>query len=91
MLVARSMSRPPDLDGPDRIAARASAIVRVGGLDQALTNNILPTPISLTLAEALVLGLLKQGVRNLLTFDGGEGLGDYVGVYNDPDLIIIEP
>jgi hypothetical protein len=35
--------------------------------------------------------LLKQGVRNLLTFDGGEGLGGYVGVYNDPDLIIMEP
>ena len=35
--------------------------------------------------------LLKQGVRNLLTFDGADGLGSYVGVYNDPDLIVIEP
>ncbi len=35
--------------------------------------------------------VLKQGVRNVLTFDGAEGFGDYEGVYNDQDLIVLDP
>jgi hypothetical protein len=36
-------------------------------------------------------GLVKQGTRNVLTFGGlgGDGLGSYPGVFNDPNVTVI--
>ena len=31
----------------------------------------------------------KTGFRNLLTFDGGDGFGDYVGVEADPEITVL--
>ena len=65
--------------------ARAQAIARCGGLQQALAAGALPKQLSLTLSEALVLGLLKQGVRKFLAIfgHGSTDLGEVLRVYTD--------
>jgi 3D-(3,5/4)-trihydroxycyclohexane-1,2-dione acylhydrolase (decyclizing) len=78
----------PGLDGPGRIAERAAAIARAGSLDQALTDKTLPSPVRLTLAEALVLGLLKQGVKKYLAIfgHGSTQIGEVLRVYDEAGL-----
>src|SRR5918998_4724689 len=63
--------------------ARARAICSAGGLDAAVAKGALPKVIDTTLAEALVLGLLKQGVRKYLAIfgHGSTELGDVLRVY----------
>jgi len=52
------------------VRERARAIARAGSLEAALANGILPKVIDTTLSEALVLGLLKQGVRKYFAIFG---------------------
>ena len=47
-------------------AGRAAEIARFGSLTTAIESGGLPRRLGLTLSEALVLGLLKQGVRSFL-------------------------
>ena len=60
----------------DRAAAqaearrRASAVARHGGVEAALAAGALPEIITAPLVEALVLGLLKQGVSKYLAVFG---------------------
>src|ERR1700692_4408108 len=63
--------------------ARAAAIRHAGGLAQALATGALPKLIDTTLSEALVLGLLKQGVRKYLAIfgHGATDLGEVLRVY----------
>ena len=72
---------------------RARAIAKAGGIDAALASGALPQFLDLSLSEALVLGLMRQGVRKYLgvfghgTTDVGEVLVSYEGeglveVYN---------
>ena len=84
----RSMYSEAALDGPGRIAARATAIADAGGLERALAENILPTPVTLSLAEALVLGLLKQGVKKYLAIfgHGSTEIGEVLRVYDEAGL-----
>jgi 3D-(3,5/4)-trihydroxycyclohexane-1,2-dione acylhydrolase (decyclizing) len=64
-------------------AARAEAIVRAGGIEAALSGGALPRVLDLTVSEALVLGLLRQGVHTYVgvfghgTTDLGEALRSY--------------
>ena len=51
-----------DSDSDRAMRARATAIAKAGGLEQALAKE-LPKIAECSLSEALVLGLLKQGVR----------------------------
>jgi 3D-(3,5/4)-trihydroxycyclohexane-1,2-dione acylhydrolase (decyclizing) len=76
------------LNGAGRIAERAAAIAKAGGLEQALIDRILPAPVSLTLAEALVLGLLKQGVTKYLAIfgHGSTQIGEVLRVYQEAGL-----
>ena len=78
----------PGLDGPGKIAERASAITKAGGLERALIEKILPSPVCVTLAEALVLGLLKQGVKKYLAIfgHGSTQIGEVLRVYEDAGL-----
>ena len=75
---------------PDRLAenrrhmqARARAIAQAGGIDAAVAQGALPKLIETTLSEALVLGLLKQGVRKYLAIfgHGSTDLGEVLRVY----------
>ena len=54
----------------DERAARAAGIVQAGGVQAALESGELPTRASLTLAEAVVIGLLKQKVRTFIGIFG---------------------
>ena len=63
---------------------RARAIRAAGGIDAALAAGALPKLVETTLSEALVIGLLKQGVRKYLAIfgHGSTELGDVLRVYD---------
>ena len=64
---------------------RARAIAGADGLEQAVAKGSVPKLIECTLSEALVLGLLKQGVRKYFAIfgHGSTDLGDVLRVYED--------
>lgn len=65
--------------------ARAAAIARSGGLEKALIAGTLPRQLNVTLSEALVLGLLKQGITKYLAIfgHGSTDLGEVLRVYTE--------
>ena len=71
-------------DGEGEIRARARAIRQAGGIEQALAKG-LPKLIEMTLSEALVLGLLKQGVRKYFAIfgHGSTDLGNMLRIYEE--------
>jgi 3D-(3,5/4)-trihydroxycyclohexane-1,2-dione acylhydrolase (decyclizing) len=66
---------------------RARAVAKAGGLDQALATG-LPKIVEVTLSEALVLGLLKQGLRKYFAIfgHGSTDLGNVLRVYEEEGL-----
>ncbi|MBI1202233.1 MAG: thiamine pyrophosphate-binding protein [Rhodopseudomonas sp.] len=62
---------------------RARAIRDAGGVEQALAAGTLPKLVETTLSEALVLGLLKQGVRKYFAIfgHGSTDLGNVLRLY----------
>lgn len=75
----------PESDTVRRMRERARAIFRAGGLAAALQAGAVPRLIDTTLSEALVLGLLKQGVRKYLAIfgHGSTDLGDVLRIYEE--------
>ncbi len=73
--------------------ARAEAIVQAGGLDAALSNGVVPQYVDLTLSEAIVLGLVRQGVRHFLGVfgHGSTEVGEVLRVYQAAGLVKIYP
>lgn len=65
--------------------ARAQAIARAGGLLPALEQGLLPAHVDASLSEALVLGLLRQGVTKYLAIfgHGSTDLGEVLRVYTE--------
>ena len=63
---------------------RARAIAKAGGLDQALAAG-LPKLVECSLSEALVLGLLRQGVRKYFAIfgHGSTDLGNVLRIYEE--------
>ena len=74
-----------DIDIRAAMRARADAIAAAGGLAAALDTGALPKLIETTLSEALVLGLLKQGVRKYLAIfgHGSTDLGEVLRLYEE--------
>ena len=72
----------PDATG---MQARAAAIARAGGLQKAIEQGLLSRRVSVSLSEALVLGLLRQGVSKYLAIfgHGSTDLGEVLRVYTD--------
>ncbi|HSG95565.1 MAG TPA: thiamine pyrophosphate-binding protein, partial [Afifellaceae bacterium] len=66
-----------------QMRARAREISKAGGLDQALGGGNLDNILDVTLSEALVLALLKQGVSKYLAIfgHGSTDLGEVLRVY----------
>ncbi len=64
-------------------AARAAAISQHGGLDAALSAAAIAQVIDVSLAEALVLGLIRQGVSAFVTVlgHGTTDIGEVLRVY----------
>ncbi len=85
------MSDQADQSGPASaaaIAGRARAIAAAGGLNRAITDAALPPMLRVSLAEALVLGLLKQGVRKFLAIfgHGNTAVGEVLRHYDAAGL-----
>ena len=64
---------------------RARVIARAGGIEAAITASDLPRLVDTTLSEALVLGLLKQGVRKYLAIfgHGSTDIAEVLRVYEE--------
>lgn len=79
------MLDPDQTDPRAEMRARARAIRLCGGLASALAAGGIPKLIDTTLSEALVLGLLKQGVRKYFAIfgHGSTDLGDVLRVYQE--------
>ncbi len=58
---------PGDSDLSDARASRAAAIADAGDLESAMITGGLPERADVTLSEAVVLRLLRQGVRRSIT------------------------
>jgi 3D-(3,5/4)-trihydroxycyclohexane-1,2-dione acylhydrolase (decyclizing) len=68
--------------------ARARFIADRGGLDRSIASGDLSDPVTLPLAEALVLGLLRQGVSKYLAIfgHGSTAVADVLRVYEAAGL-----
>ncbi len=64
---------------------RATAIAAAGGLESALASGSLPARATVTLSEAVVLGLLRQGVRTYVGIfgHGSTDVAEVLRVYQE--------
>ena len=71
-------------DSESAVRARARAVAKAGSIEKALAKG-LPKLIECTLSEALVLGLLKQGVRKYFAIfgHGSTDLGNVLRIYEE--------
>lgn len=69
--------------------ARAKAIAEAGDFEKALASGALPQYADVSLAEAVVLGLLRQGVRRFLCVlgHGSTEVGEVLRVYEAAGLL----
>lgn len=72
---------------------RANAIAASGGIKQAIESGSLPVRIDISLSEALILGLIRQDVKNFIGIfgHGSTVIGEVLRVYEDAGLIKIFP
>ena len=68
---------------------RAQAIARAGGIELALVSGALPQRIDTTVSELIVLGLLRQNVRNYIGVfgHGSTEVGEVLRVYQQAGLV----
>src|SRR5690349_23615531 len=78
------MLDPKKSDASLETRERARAISKAGGVEQALEKG-LPKLAEMTLSEALVLGLFKQGVRKYFAIfgHGSTDLGNVLRIYEE--------
>jgi hypothetical protein len=78
------MLDPKKADSSLETRERARAISKAGGVEQALGNG-LPKLAEMTLSEAIVLGLLNQGVRKYFAIfgHGSTDLGNILRIYEE--------
>ncbi len=69
----------------DMMRERARAIARAGSIEAAIADGSVNPLIETSLSEALVIGLLKQGVRKYLAIfgHGSTDLGEVLRIYED--------
>ena len=79
------LTRPSEGEQRDAMRVRARAIREAGSLAEALRKDTLPKLVETTLSEALVLGLLKQGVAKYLAIfgHGSTDLGEVLRIYEE--------
>lgn len=73
----------------EEIRARAHAIALAGGLNQALDSSRLGTRVTVSVAEGIILGLLRQGVRKFLGIfgHGNTAVGEIMRIYSEEGAI----
>ena len=69
--------------------ARAGTIATAGGINPAMNSGSLPRRASMTLSEALILGLMHQGVRKFIGIfgHGSTDIAEVLRVYEDARLV----
>ncbi len=74
---------------PDQMYKNAMAIAEAGGLLHAVDRGSLPKIIETILSEALVLGLLRQGVSKYLAIfgHGSTDLGEVLRIYESAGVV----
>ena len=74
-----------ETDQEKAMRARARAVKAAGGLEQAVAKGDLPKLVDCSLSEALVLGLLKQGVCKYFAIfgHGSTDLGNCLRIYEE--------
>jgi 3D-(3,5/4)-trihydroxycyclohexane-1,2-dione acylhydrolase (decyclizing) len=79
------LTRPGESEAEAAMRARARAVAHAGSVDGALARRALDKFIDTTLSEALVLGLLKQGVRKYFAIfgHGSTDLGNVLRIYEE--------
>jgi hypothetical protein len=72
-------------EAESNLRQRARAVAQSGGLEAALAKGKIPKLIECTLSEALVLGLLKQGVAKYFAIfgHGSTDLGNVLRIYEE--------
>ncbi len=67
----------------------AKAIAAAGGIEKALANGMLSKRISITLSEAVVLGLLRQGVKKYIGIfgHGSTEIAEVLRVYEEAGIV----
>ncbi len=70
-------------------AFRAKAIADAGGIEQAIDAGTLARRVDITLSEAIVLGLLRQGVANFLCVlgHGATEVAEVLRIYQEAGLV----
>ena len=75
--------------GTEAMEARARLLARQGGVAGVLSSRQWPAQVTVSLAEGLVLGLLKQGVRKYLAVfgHGSTALAEVLRVYESAGVL----
>ena len=74
---------------PDTRNGRAAWLASLGGLEEAIDAGHLSQPVTLPLTEALVLGLMRQGITKYLMIlgHGSTELAETLRVYEEAGLV----
>lgn len=72
---------------------RAQAIAKAGGILDARACDALPQTIDTTVSEALILGLIMQGVNKFITLfgHGSTEIGEILRIYHQAGLVNVFP
>lgn len=87
-MTINSFARTRDELAQDRLQ-RARAIAQAGGMAQARSSGLLPPRVDLSVSEALVMGLLLQGVNTFVTVfgHGSTEIGEILRLYHEVGLV----
>jgi 3D-(3,5/4)-trihydroxycyclohexane-1,2-dione acylhydrolase (decyclizing) len=79
------LTRTDESETDRQMRGRARAVAKAGGVEAALGDGSLPKLVDVTLSEALVLGLAKQGVRKFFAIfgHGSTDLGNVLRIYEE--------
>ena len=83
------MKKPTQVEVLEKRKKRAGVIARAGDVKAACQNGSLPQEVDLSLSEALVLGLITQGVKIFYTVfgHGSTEIGEVLRVYEEAGLV----
>jgi 3D-(3,5/4)-trihydroxycyclohexane-1,2-dione acylhydrolase (decyclizing) len=82
-------AKPKYIEITKQRAQHAAVISRAGSLSAAIEQGILPKRLGLTLSEAIVLGLLQQGVKVFFSVfgHGSTEVGEVLRIYQRAGLV----
>jgi len=84
---------PSVVELADQRQRRAAAIAQAGGIEVALESGALERYLDITVSEALVLGLLRQGVSRFFAVfgHGSTEVAEVLRIYSEAGLVRVMP